>query len=235
MHMDILKSYNSVINDKSLLMLENNIINEQNNNTKYQLSYKKLMKKIDIDLYYISKYNIAISAIYPFVYELIRKNSYANNNNVILITICAISATLQDEKVKLEKLFKFANDNKINTLDIDNLISQIESVFNIYKIIANNFNKDVIYFNDMLEQVDLFIPFMNVLTGMLKNKNIEGSYLKDKLDIENDNSSLLLHRIMHKLIITLGAPNKIQNKENVRPLIINDEFKSPTISKKQTY
>lgn len=209
------------------------LISEGFDFNKYQRITKKLIKKIGVDSYYISTNILSVSSIYPIVQNLIKDgNSLIDltDENIILLTMCAITALSQENKEKVTKLFSFAVERGIPEEELDKIISQIKIIQKIFTKISKNFGKVIITLSDMLSYTELLIPFMSVFNTLMTQKLISSDLLFSIDDnFSTLESKLLLHRIMHKLEIIIKGTDKFRNQKNVKPLLVNDELKNQNL------
>jgi hypothetical protein len=94
------------------------------------------------------------------------------------------------------------------------------------------FDRKVNVFSDMLKDTELLTPFTNTLHSVISKELFDIVVLVYPLsDIKNmlgdDKYNVFINRIMHKLDKIIRCTSKFQNVENIKPLQVNDEFKSP--------
>lgn len=210
------------------------LVNENLNISKYQFQLRKLMKQLNIDLYYVERHKLSIFAFYPLVDQLIKtKNSDKKYTiqDILLIIICGINILSYENKDKSQKLINIAVKNDIPESVLDYTIDIIKKVKGLFIIISEKFGKDITKFIDMLSYTDLFVPFMNVLNSLVEYDSINF----DSIDVNSNDMKfkLLINKIMKKLEFIISSTDKFQNKENIKPLLVNDELKSPMFRKEK--
>ncbi len=204
---------------------------------KYQRAAKKLIKELGVNLYYVGTFGVSIAALYPVIHNLIETGKFnipATVENVVLMTICAITVLVHENKEKAKKLFSFAKEKGITDEDLDKVINQIKTIKGIFTEIAQNFGKVVTTFTDMLAYTGLLVPFTMVLNTLITQGKISPELLVQSLpaltlSLGAMGFKLLMNRIMHKLEIVIKGTDKFKNKENIKPLLVNDELKSPEL------
>jgi len=225
-----LKKFNEVNYNLSNI----NLVNENLNINKYQFQLQKLMKQLNIDLYYVEKHKLSIFAFYPLVEQLIKRKSSDKKytiQDILLIIICGINILSYENKEKSQKLINIAIKNNIPESILDYTINIIKNVKGLFTIISEKFGKNITKFIDMLSYTDLFVPFMNVLNSLVEYDSIDF----DGIDVNSDDMmfKLLINKIMKKLQFIISSTDKFQNKENIKPLLVNDELKSPMYRKEK--
>jgi ankyrin repeat protein len=213
-----------------------NSINENLNINKYQFQLQKLMKQLKVDLYYVERHKLSIFAFYPLIDQLIKINNPDKEytiQDILLIIICSINILSYENKDKSQKLLNIAVKNDIPESVLDYTIDVIRKIKGLFTIISEKFGKDIIKFIDMLSYTDLFIPFMNVLNILVEQNSIDF----DNIDINSNDmkSKLLIDKIMKKLQFIINSTDKFQNKDNIKPLLVNDELKSPRFKKEKVF
>ncbi len=234
-----LKSFNN-LRYNSIIESINNIqdadyftLMENVNYRKYQFISKKITTKLGLNLFYLKTYNVSISALYPVIAILVETGNFkisSTPENIVLITICALTVLVRENKEKAQKLFTYAEENGISQSDIDKVVNQISTIKGLFTMTANNFGKIINTYADMLEYTNLFVPFLIVLESMISQDKITSDLLTLPLstlytELGDNKYKLLMHRIMHKLEIIMGSTNKFQNSDNIKPLLVNDELK----------
>lgn len=205
--------------------------------SQYQRTSKKLMSEIGFNLYTVSAYGVSITALYPIIHKLMETGEFDSKpsiNNVVLLTTCAITLLLKENKEKAKKLIDFSIEKGMSQSDLDKVVNQIKTIKGLFTEIAKNFGKVIGTFTDMLAYTSLLIPFSMVLSSLITKGTITSEVLSQslpalELSLGTFGFKMLLNRIMHKMEIIIKGTNKFQNPENIKPLLVNDEFKSPEL------
>ena len=205
---------------------------------KYQREAKHLMNEIGFNLYSLGTYGVSVAALYPVISKLMETGKFdvaTNVQNVVLLTICAVTVLVKENKDKAQKLINFASKKGISESDLDQAINQIKTTKGIFAEIALNFGKVISTFTDMLAYTSLLVPFSMVLGSLVTQGKITPELMNQSLPalelaMGAIGFKVLLGRIMHKLEILIKGTNKFQNPENVKPLLVNDELKSPELT-----
>ena len=205
--------------------------------SQYQRTSKKLMSEIGFNLYSVGTYGVSVAALYPLVQKLMETGEFditPSVQSVVLLTICAVTILVKENKDKAKKFVDFATGKGMSQEDLDKVINQIKTIKGIFAEIAQNFGKVISTFTDMLAYTSLLVPFSMVLGSLITQGNITSDLLSKslpalELSLGAIGFKMLLNRIMHKLEIIIKGTNKFQNPENIKPLLVNDEFKSPEL------
>jgi len=208
---------------------------EKLNVSKYQRSIKKFYKDSDIELYNASTYSTSLTVLI----ELVEKNMEYGTfdceptiDNATKLTVFAVSILTPESKDKTEKLYKYLIENGISDDDMHKVVNQLKNIQIIFSTITESLEQSTEDFDDMLKYTSLFIPYVSVLIILLEDGLLNVDYLSTEFDefkelITEFSMKLLIIRISRKLNIMTTSTNKFQNKDNVKPLKVNDEFKSP--------
>jgi hypothetical protein len=204
---------------------------------KYQRTLKKLMAEAKINLYNVGTFGVSITALYPIIQNLMETGKFVIPNtteNVVLLTICAITVLIKENKEKATKLIDYAFSKSVTQKDLDTVVNIITTTKGLFAEIAQNFGKVISTFSEMLSYTALLVPFSMVLNNLIQQGTITTELLSQSLpaiavSIGAMGFKLLLNRIMHKLEIIIKGTDKFRNKENIKPLLVNDELKSPLL------
>ncbi len=213
------------------------LVLEKFNIGEYQRAAKKLISEIGFNLYNVGTYGVSITALYPVIQKLMETGKFdlsPSVQNVVLLTICAISVLVKESKDKVKELISFASKKGMTQEDLDTAVNQIKTTKGIFAEIAQNFGKVISTFTDMLAYTSLLVPFSMVLGSLITQGRIDSELLSQSLPALQVSMGamgfkLLLNRIMHKLEIIIKGTDKFQNPENIKPLLVNDELKSPEL------
>ena len=204
----------------------------------YQRAAKKLMSEIGFNLYSIGTYGVSVAALYPVIQKLMETGKFdiaPSIQNVVLLTICAVTVLVKENKDKANKLITLAKNKGMTQEDLDKVVNQIKTTKGIFAEIAHNFGKVISTFTDMLAYTSLLVPFSMVLGSLITQGSISSDLLSQSLpalevSLGAIGFKMLLNRIMHKLEIIIKGTNKFQNAENIIPLLVNDELKSQELT-----
>jgi hypothetical protein len=221
----------NIKNFNTFVLEQINIADMQVKPDKIKRLCNKITNEIGFNLYLINTFSVAITVFYPVIENLIKYGKFnieVNEYNIVLLTICAFTVLLRENKEKVKLLFKLANSKGISNEDIDKFINQISTIRDIFYLITKNTSKVVSAFVDMLAYTALLVPFMCVLNTLITEKLIDTEYLINSLpaleiSLGSMGLKLFLNRIVHRLDIINS--NRFQNIDNVKPLLVNDELK----------
>lgn len=206
---------------------------ENFNYSKYQRIANKIQKDLNIELFYVKNFNLTISSLYPVVKKVIEIGEFnipLTEKNTVLVTICAINALVRENKEIVEKLFSYAKKNNIPQEELKKVINIIENIYFLFKEISNNFSKSIIRFSDMISYTPLLVPFNTVLMSLMNQGKLTIGMLNELPNMtDNLNYKMLINRIMHKLEIIVSSTDKFQNTDNIKPLLVNWDLKSPEL------
>jgi hypothetical protein len=216
---------------------------EKLNVGKYQRSIKKFYKDSDIELYNTSTYSTALTVLIELVEKFMEYGSFDSEptiDNATKLTIFAVSVLTPESKDKTEKLYEYLLENGISDDDMHKVVNQLKNIQIIFSTITESLEQSTKDFDDMLKYTSLFVPYVSVLIILLEDGLINVDYLSTEFDefkelITEFGMKLLIIRISRKLNIMTTSTNKFQNKDNVKPLKVNDEFKSPMYKNVDTH
>ena len=200
---------------------------------KLQFLYKKVLNSLGVKLYYASKYETAMISLLPVIDNLINAQGFIfekTSKNIILLTIYSISILTHESTDKLNKIHETIKNIPITDLEVQYLVNALNNLRYIFSTIAKD--RNVSDFHHMLQETDMLLPFLRVINNMiLKDRlNIDmftGKFDGIKIHLGEKGYDLLIHNILNKMVVIVGADNKVQNKEVLKPFYVNDEFKSP--------
>lgn len=196
---------------------------------KYQTKLQKFYKDSGYHLYYASTFNTATIVLISLIDNMFPEYSL---EDCVMLSVFSIAVLSKEGKDKTEKLLNYLHEHNIHDKDIEDVISIFTNVFEIYKAILKVSEKDIESFSDMLSDTGLLVPYLSVINNLIDNGFIDSNLFSKSLqevkdELGEDRFKLLIHRILHKLNILTTNNHKFQNKDNVKPLKVNDEFKSP--------
>lgn len=144
-------------------------INENVSDDKHTNIVKNIKNDLGLNLYFISTFGTSIPALYPLIEKLIKNTDITvSTEQIILLTICAISMFIKESKDDSKKLIKrVKEEGLLNTLNT--ITTGLESIFKIFKNIAKYFGKTINGLTDMLAYVSLLVPFSIVLIEVINN------------------------------------------------------------------
>lgn len=200
---------------------------------KYLRTSNKIQKKLGVELYYIKNFSLSISSLYPLIEKLISIGDFnfeKSITNTILITMCVVNVLSKESKEVVEKLFEFANENNISQDDLDIFINIMNNIEKLFIDISKKLNKNITNFVDMISYIELFVPFNTVLLSLLNQEKITIETLINLFNSDDKiKYDLLIYRVIHRLNVLIDKTDKFQNRENIKPLLVNWEFKSPEL------
>ena len=211
----------------------NDFLVEGFNVNKVQFLYKRVLNSLGVKLYYASKYETAMVALLSVVDNLINAEGYIfdkSNDNIILMLLYATSILTHESTDKINKIHEIIKSRDITDIEVQYLINGLNNLRYIFSLIAKD--RKVESFYDMLQETDFLIPFLHVINHMIVNNRLNINMFTGRFDVIKNylgqkGFDLLIHNIMKKMNITLGSTNRVQNIENLKPLLVNQEFKSP--------
>lgn len=194
---------------------------------------RKIIKDIKLDFYSVLKSQLAVININLVISKLINNKS---RYNTLLLTICAISILTRENKEKIKTLFNFALEKGIMEEEINDVINKINLLLELFTSVAKEFGKNILTVTKMLRNTSILISFLSVFKDLLDNKLIDDQWFNNgsdslKKDIGLDKYKRIIERLMHKIKIIISSTDKFQNVANVKPLLVNDELKSPMYKK----
>lgn len=235
--MNRLNKYNDFRNNKlkEISLLDGDSMVNNNEFQKYQKEYGNILNTLKINIHYPSTFKLSTSSLFILIKNIIDADDSINIEssieNVVLVTICAISLLVKEDKDNTSRLVGYAEQKGIDDKTINRIMRCIQSIKRIFKDVAKNFGKNIDLVIDMLSYTELFVPFVNVLLSIVKNNLIDINLISSETfkGIEDDDMKykMIVNRIFHKLLIMVNNTNKFQNVKNSNVLRVNDEFKSP--------
>lgn len=214
---------------------DNELILEELNIGKYQRSIKKFYKETGIQLHYALTFGTALTVLLPVIEKFMNTGEFlieATTENVVMLTIFAVAILTNESKDKIEKLYTVLIEKGIKDVDINKVINQLKNIKIIFANILKASGKVVSSFVDMLAYSGILIPFLAVISSLIDNGRISSELFSQSFKTLHITMGavaikLLIQKILHKLDKITTTTGKFQNKENIKPLIVNDEFKSP--------
>lgn len=202
---------------------------EKMNINKYQYISQKMLKKIGVPLHYVNTYKMILSALIPIVVQIIEK---VDINDATLLTILAMSILSNESKDKVAIIYTIIKENEIEDINVDNTINLLTNIKELFTSILKASDVEILTFVDMISQSGIIIPFIYVISSLIKNGDIDSTifvlpFIEFRNNLDDDGLKTLIHKILHKLNITTNNTNKFQNKNNIKPLRVNDELKGP--------
>jgi len=202
---------------------------------RYQKNVKDLYKKSGVELHNSSIYSTSLNVLIQLVESLMKNGTFYSEHtieNAALLTIFAVSILTNESKDKTQKLYDYLISKDIIEGDMDKVINQLKNTKEIFSIILKKNEEDIINFEDMLKYTSILVPYISILNTILDsellNPDMFSVPFEEFKDLLTDMGfQLLLRRILRKLNIMTQNNHKFQNKDNAKPLKVNDEFKSP--------
>ena len=211
----------------------NDFLVEGFNVNKVQFLYKRILNSIGVKLYYASKYETVMIALLPVVDNLINAEGYIfdkSNSNIVLIMLYATAILTHESTDKINKIHEIIKKHDISDIEVQYLINGLNNLRYIFSLIAKD--RNIESFHDMLKETDFLIPFLHVINHMIVNNRLNINMFTGRFDVIKNylgqkGFDLLIHNILNKMNVALGSTNRFQNIENLKPLLVNQEFKSP--------
>ncbi len=196
--------------------------------SKYQHKLQKFYKKSGYNLYYASTFNTATLVLIPLIEQIFN----CSIEESIMLTVFSISVLTKESKDKVEKLHTYLIKHEIDDDKLEKTINILTNVYEIFKSMLKVGEKQIKIFSDMLSHTGILVPFLNVFGSLIGNGFLDIELISQPLqnmkdELGEDRFKLLVHRILHKLNIITDNDHKFQNKDNVKPLKVNDELKGP--------
>lgn len=200
-----------------------------------QFLYKKTLKKLGVKLYYANTYELSLSSLFPLVDKFTNIPGFIfehTNENIVLLTIYAFSVMTYEGIEKLETIREVLNEKGFEDYELKNIVSVFINLKNLYIELLTTEQDNVRNFEDIVKNTAMFIPFTNILMSLIRNErlNLEmflGTYDEMKTFLGEDGFEILKTKITNKMVILVGSTRKIQNPDNLRPYLINNDLKSP--------
>jgi len=194
---------------------------------KYQTEYNKIFRKLNINFYSISAYNLSIIYLCVFLHRL---HESKDVTSIVLLITCAASLILREDKQNVIKLISYAKEKGIEQEDIDEVVTKLLSFKTLFTNVSVKFGKKIDNLIDMISYTELFIPFMTIIISLVDQKMIDIEFISNptfsELTIYDEKYKYLLNRILHKLLIVVSNTSKFQDVKNTKILRINDELKA---------
>jgi hypothetical protein len=208
---------------------------------KFQRETKKLISEIGINLYSLGTFGVSVTALYPVIQNLMETGNFSvppTVQNVVLLTVCALTVLVRENKDKAKKLIDFAFNKGVTQQDLDKVVNQITTTKGLFSEVAKSFGKVITTFSEMLAYTALLVPFTMVLSSLITQGTVSSDLMRQSLpaisvSLGAVGFKLLISRIMHKLEVLIKGTDKFRNAENIKPLLVNDEFKSPELRPKK--
>ena len=241
--MNKLKDFNNFVFESNIKNDDYQQIMEGIDIVKYQNSIKKFFKETKIQLYYVLTFGTSLTVLLPVVEKFMKTGNFQielDDRNVTLLTIYAFSVLVHESKDKLKKIYDILKERDATDEDIQKSVNILRNIHELFKITLEGTGKLVDNFLDMISYSGMLIPFISVLSslvtdGKVSSELMSGSFKTFALTIGSVSLKLLIHRILHKLDKIVKGTNKFQNKDNIKPLLVNDELKSPMYKSENAY
>ena len=208
---------------------------ENVNINKYQNTIRKFYKSSGVELYNALVYSTSLIVLIKLVQVILEYGEFeieSTINNAVAITIFAVAILTNESKDKTEQLYQYLQNMNIGDDDINKVINQLRNIQSIFKFILKDSEDKIESFIDMLGRTNVLVPFLSIIsnqiTNNLLNPNLLIGTIKDYQDALGElKFKVFLNRIIRKLDVVTSSTNKFQNKNNIKPLKVNDVFKSP--------
>jgi len=218
----------NLINQKDFNTLKSNLIVEKININKYNKSYNKILKELNINFYFITTFGTSIVAYFPIFEELV-KNSNLNiklsQSDIILLSICALAVLFNENKQNITKLKSLIEEKGYLEL-LQKFIDFITNINLLFKMIAKNTGKSLITLIDMFSYTALYVPFLLGLFDLIELYNVG----LDTFTQTTTTSGLLISTgigvltisIKHFLKMLIKKINRLSKKNNLKETIYLD-------------
>lgn len=139
--------------------------------------FKKIQKDLNLNFFFISTFGMGIGVFFPIVDNLYKNhklNFDLSKGDVIMLTICAISIIVNENKDVISKLTKKLKEKKLDHL-LDDTITAIKSVKNIILkalLKLGNAISGNAGLLDLLAYTALLVPTMDILNKLVIENNI---------------------------------------------------------------
>lgn len=216
------------------------LCNENLSINQYQYMVKSVLKEIGVQLYFAATFGTALTVLIPMVNNIMIKEQVdISTKDIILITIFVISVLCKESKEKVAIIYNKIKEKNIDENILDKIVNVFRNLNTIFMEIALLLGKTVEKFSDMLVYTSVFVPFISIISDVIDNNQIDMSLLYQSVDVFKITLGsiaikLLMNKIIRKLNIMLSDTNKIQNVENIKPLLADQELK-PKMYKKVNY
>lgn len=202
---------------------------------KIQYLITKILSHLKLKLFYVSTYQMSFYTLLPVFVKFIKSNRFSFDKtpyNNALLFIYAYSILVYENKDKLQIIYTELQTKNIQDKEIQYAINVLNNIKLLFIRIMDGSDKNIKTFTDVLKNNALLIPYLSVLTTLIDNDRIKtelfaGKFVDFQNEIGEDNFNILVIKIINKMNIITGGTNKLQNKENAKPFLVNDEFKSP--------
>lgn len=218
---------------KSFKEYKNSNVNENYEVNQYQYMINKLFNEIGVQLYYAPTYGTSLTTLIPMIDKLVNNdNIILSMENIILITIFAVSVLCKENKEKSSVIFELLIDKGVSEEIIDKIIMFFYNLEITFNEVITLLEKSIEKFSDMLAYTSVFVPFTSIMKSIIeKNQyNIELFYKPIevfKKSLDTMEFKILMDKIMRKLMIMMNHNDKFLNKDNVDILLADQELKSP--------
>ena len=218
------KTFTEYKND--YLCTENYSINQ------YQYMIKKVLKELGVQLYFATTFGTSLTVLIPLVNSImVREQVEIDTKDIILITIFVLSVLTKESKDKVAIILKKITDNGINKTLIDKVFNVFKNIELIFIEVSLLLGKVIERFADMIVYTSVFVPFINILSSLIDNEQLDINLLYQSLDVFKITMGsiaikLLMNKIIKKLNIMLNHDDKFQNVDNVKPLLVNQQLKA---------
>lgn len=222
--MSIIKSFTEFKND--YLCTENYEVNQ------YQHMIKKVFKEIGVQLYFAATFGTALTVLIPLVDNMMKKEPMTiETKDIILLTIFVVSVLCKESKDKVTIVYNKLIETGIKKELIDKTVNAFRNIEKIFIEVALLLGTTIERFADMLVYTSIFVPFINIVSGLIDKNQFDVNILYQtadvfKITLGSITIKLLLNRIIKKLNIMLNHNDKFLNKDNVLPLLADQELKA---------
>jgi hypothetical protein len=145
---------------------------------------RKLVEDLKLNASLITTFGAAIGGIYPIVEQLMRNFNISSieisKESIILLSLAAVSNIYLEEKNHTDAVLRKDIKSMLEELRmkgigngfVEKLSSGINSIFNVFKIIAKYTGKHIVKFVDMFAYTSLMIPVINGILFIIDKYNL---------------------------------------------------------------
>ncbi len=137
---------------------------------KYGKLQNKVVTELKLDLYFMTTFGMAITALYPLFDSLVRTGEITtsvSSTNVVLLTLCALSILFKESQSDINKMIVVIKEKNLSEI-LDKIINTIKNVSKLFNVISDKVGKTITGLVDMFSYTALFIPFLLGLLDVIK-------------------------------------------------------------------
>ena len=203
------------IQDLNEILLSNYIdsVYEGINLDSFKDVFKKIGKEISSNFKFVSTFGMVITLFFPLVDNLMRNMTVKveiTPQNIVLATIGAVAILLDSNKDKLKWILQQLKEKEWETI-INDLVSVLKNIKELFSIIAKQLGKVIKSFASMLSYTLLFVPFLKAVLDYVQNHKLEISDLSGMaLSVGSGVALIAGQNILEYLINELSRNRKLK-------------------------